>query len=246
MKTSTLRHTVSALTLVSATALGGLAQAQEAADPSILTPERVFSSPSLNGPVARGVSLSPDGQLVAFLRSREDDVDVLDLWAVSVDGGEPFKLIDARALVPDAGELSEAEKARRERMRISARGVVEYAWDQQGRYILAPLEGDIFLAEREGGVSSISRTTAELSVVCAEASVPEGVRVEAGWRALALRGPIDFALTGVLVRILQPLAEADVGIFALSTYDTDLVLVKEVQLADAVAALRDAGLDVVG
>ena len=98
----------------------------------------------------------------------------------------------------------------------------------------------------EGGVSSISRTTAELSVVCAESSVPEGVRVEAGWRALALRGPIDFALTGVLVQILQPLAEAGVGIFALSTYDTDLVLVKEVQLADAVAALRDAGLEVVG
>jgi large subunit ribosomal protein L9 len=46
---------------------------------------------------------------------------------------------------------SEAEKARRERMRISQRGVVEYAWDEQGRYILAPLEGDIFLASREGG-----------------------------------------------------------------------------------------------
>jgi len=120
-------------------------------DPAVLTPERVFANPSLAGPVARGVSLSPDGELVAFLRSREDDVDVLDLWAAPTGEGEPFKLIDARALVPDAGELSEAEKARRERMRISQRGVVEYSWDQQGRYILAPLEGDIFLAEREGG-----------------------------------------------------------------------------------------------
>ncbi|WP_233134387.1 ACT domain-containing protein [Rubrivirga sp. SAORIC476] len=117
-----------------------------------------------------------------------------------------------------------------------------------GRLAVCRLAPDAPLAPwmGEGVVSSLSRTTAELSVVCAEASVPEGVRVEAGWRALALRGPIDFALTGVLVRILQPLAEADVGIFALSTYDTDLVLVKEVQLADAVAALRDAGLDVVG
>ena len=117
-----------------------------------------------------------------------------------------------------------------------------------GRLAVCRLAPDAPLAPwmDEVAVSSISRTTAELSVVCAEASVPEGVRVEAGWRALALRGPIDFALTGVLVRILQPLAEADVGIFALSTYDTDLVLVKEVQLADAVAALRDAGLDVVG
>ncbi|MET3835139.1 dipeptidyl-peptidase-4 [Brevundimonas sp. UYEF29] len=128
----------------------------------ILTPERVFSSPSLNGPVAKGVSLSPDGQLVAFLRSREDNVDVQDLWAAPTGEGEPYKLIDARALVPDAGELSEAEKARRERMRISARGVVEYSWDQQGRYILAPLEGDIFLANRaDGKVRRLTETPAD-------------------------------------------------------------------------------------
>jgi dipeptidyl-peptidase-4 len=131
-------------------------------DPAILTPERVFANPSLSGPVAKSVSLSPDGELVAFLRSREDDVDVLDLWAAPIGAGEPFKLIDARALVPDAGELSEAEKARRERMRISARGVVEYSWDEQGRYILAPLEGDIFLASREGGaVRRLTETEAD-------------------------------------------------------------------------------------
>lgn len=132
------------------------------AESAILTPERVFANPSLSGPVARGVSLSPDGELVAFLRSREDDVDVLDLWAAPTGEGEAFKLIDARALVPDAGELSEAEKARRERMRISQRGVVEYSWDEQGRYILAPLEGDIFLAEREGGqVRRLTETDAD-------------------------------------------------------------------------------------
>jgi len=129
---------------------------------SILTVERVFANPSLSGPVAKGVSLSPDGELLAFLRSREDDVDVLDLWAAPVSGGEPFKLIDARALVPDAGELSEAEKARRERMRISARGVVEYSWDEQGRYILAPLEGDIFLANRaDSSVRRLTETAAD-------------------------------------------------------------------------------------
>ncbi|MBD3838160.1 DPP IV N-terminal domain-containing protein, partial [Brevundimonas sp.] len=139
----------------------GSAVAQETPS-NILTPERVFSSPSLNGPVAKGVSLSPDGQLVAFLRSREDNVDVQDLWAAPTGEGEPYKLIDARALVPDAGELSEAEKARRERMRISARGVVDYAWDQQGRYILAPLEGDIFLASRaDGKVRRLTETPAD-------------------------------------------------------------------------------------
>ncbi|NJC41653.1 dipeptidyl-peptidase-4 [Brevundimonas alba] len=131
-------------------------------DPAVLTPERVFANPSLSGPVAKGVSLSPDGELVAFLRSREDDADVQDLWAAPTGEGEPFKLIDARALVPDAGELSEAEKARRERMRISARGVVEYSWDEQGRYILAPLEGDVFLAERAGGaVRRLTETEAD-------------------------------------------------------------------------------------
>jgi dipeptidyl-peptidase 4 len=112
---------------------------------NILTPERAFSSPSLNGPVAKGVSLSPDGQLVAFLRSREDNVDVQDLWAAPTGEGEPYKLIDARALVPDAGELSEAEKARRERGCGSARAAwSNIAWDQQGRFILAPLDGDLY------------------------------------------------------------------------------------------------------
>jgi dipeptidyl-peptidase-4 len=122
----------------------------------------VFANPALSGPVAKGVSLSPDGELVAFLRSRPDDVEVQDLWAAPTGPGEPFKLIDARALVPDAGELSEAEKARRERMRISARGVVEYSWDEQGRYILAPLEGDIFLATRANGqVRRLTETAAD-------------------------------------------------------------------------------------
>ncbi|HST93136.1 MAG TPA: DPP IV N-terminal domain-containing protein, partial [Brevundimonas sp.] len=143
-------------------ALSPFTAASAQTDPAVLTPERVFANPSLAGPVARGVTLSPDGELVAFLRSREDDVDVLDLWAAPTGAGEPFKLIDARALVPDAGELSEAEKARRERMRISQRGVVEYSWDQQGRYILAPLEGDIFLAERAGGaVRRLTETEAD-------------------------------------------------------------------------------------
>ncbi|WP_312596501.1 S9 family peptidase [Brevundimonas sp.] len=153
MRTVLLASTI----LLSATS----ALAQETPS-NILTPERVFSSPNLNGPVAKGVSLSPDGQLVAFLRSRPDNVDVQDLWAAPTGAGEPYKLIDARALVPDAGELSEAEKARRERMRISARGVVEYSWDQQGRYILAPLEGDIFLANRaDGKVRRLTETPAD-------------------------------------------------------------------------------------
>lgn len=157
-----MRNILLASTVLVATLSPLAAAAQEAPGSAILTPERVFADPALSGPVAKGVSLSPDGELVAFLRSREDDVDVQDLWAAPTGEGEPFKLIDARALVPDAGELSEAEKARRERMRISARGVVEYSWDEQGRYILAPLEGDVFLAERDGGaVRRLTETEAD-------------------------------------------------------------------------------------
>jgi dipeptidyl-peptidase-4 len=163
-----MRHILLASTLFVATlspftaAMAQQTPPPAAAESAILTPERVFANPSLAGPVAKGVSLSPDGELVAFLRSREDDVDVQDLWAAPTGPGEPFKLIDARALVPEAGELSEAEKARRERMRISQRGVVEYSWDEQGRYILAPLEGDIFLAARAGGqVRRLTETAAD-------------------------------------------------------------------------------------
>lgn len=133
-----------------------------AQDGAVLTPERVFADPDLNGPRARGVSLSPDGELVAWLRGRDEDQNVLDLWAAPVAGGEPYRLVDARALVPDEGQLSEAERARRERMRISQQGVVEYAWDRQGRYVLAPLGGDLFLAERaDGTVRRLTETEAD-------------------------------------------------------------------------------------
>ncbi|MBC6980547.1 S9 family peptidase [Caulobacter sp. 17J80-11] len=116
-----------------------------------LTPERVFADPGLNGRAARGVALSPDGQLVTYLKAKDEDQNVLDLWAADVKGGEPHRLIDARALAPADKDLSEAEKARRERMRVSSRGVVEYHWDEEGRFILAPLDGDLWLAQRADG-----------------------------------------------------------------------------------------------
>lgn len=95
-----------------------------------------------------------------------------------------------------------------------------------------------------GALWSITGTADELSVVCEEGRAPEGVRREAGWRALKVAGPLDFALTGVLSAIAGPLAEAGVSIFAVSTFDTDYVLVKEERLGAAVAALRAAGLAV--
>ena len=85
------------------------------------------------------------------------------------------------------------------------------------------------------------RTAAEVSVVCDAAGVPDGAAAERGWRALTVEGPLDFALTGVLAALAVPLAAAGVSIFAVSTYDTDHVLVRSERLADAVAALRAAG-----
>jgi hypothetical protein len=88
---------------------------------------------------------------------------------------------------------------------------------------------------------AVVRTAAEVSVVCAAQRVPAGVRAERGWRALAVEGPLDLALTGVLAALAVPLARAGVPIFAVSTYDTDYVLVRSDRLEDALDALREAG-----
>lgn len=95
-------------------------------------------------------------------------------------------------------------------------------------------------AQGEGFVS-ISRTEEELSIVCMEARVPPVVKAEPGWRCFAFQGPFDFALSGILASVLNPLAEARVGIFAVSTYNTDYLLVKEHDLDQAVEALKQAG-----
>lgn len=110
-----------------------------------LTPERLFSNTDLNGPRARGVKLSPNGQLVTYLKSGEDDQNRLDLWAFDVKVGKPVELIDARTLEPKGKQLSEAELARRERMRLREHGVIEYSWDEEGRSIVVPVDGDLYL-----------------------------------------------------------------------------------------------------
>ena len=74
-------------------------------------------------------------------------------------------------------------------------------------------------------LGSATRTADELSLLCPSGRVPPGVRSEGGWRALVLRGPFGFGETGILASVLDPLAEREVGILALSTFDTDVVLV---------------------
>lgn len=93
----------------------------------------------------------------------------------------------------------------------------------------------------EGPLCSVTRTEDELSVVCSAHLVPAWVRREDGWRCLKLVGPFPFTMVGVLAAVLAPLAEAGVSIFALSTYDTDYVLVKDADLEQARTALVAAG-----
>jgi uncharacterized protein len=92
-----------------------------------------------------------------------------------------------------------------------------------------------------GDFRAVTRTATELSIVCRDASVPAAVTANRGWRAIAVDGTLDFALTGVLAALASPLAAAGVSIFAISTYDTDYLLVKEETLAEAIAALSAAG-----
>ncbi len=88
---------------------------------------------------------------------------------------------------------------------------------------------------------TISRTPDELSITVVQDAVPAGVRCERDYRAVRVRGSLPPTLVGILLSIAEPLAEAGLSIFAISTYETDYVLVKARDLAAALDALRAAG-----
>jgi hypothetical protein len=111
------------------------------------------------------------------------------------------------------------------------------------RYAVCRLTPDAPVPPLPLGVTLVALTLThdELSLVLPEEFAPENAKVEAGWRALRVAGPLDFSLTGVLASLAQPLAEAGVSIFALSTYDTDYLLVRDSALTNAIATLHAAG-----
>ena len=92
-----------------------------------------------------------------------------------------------------------------------------------------------------GAFQNVTRTPDELSVICDAKEVPEEVQAERGWRCLRVAGTLEFHLTGILASLASPLAEAGISIFALSTFDTDYLLVKEDVLELAVHALEAEG-----
>ena len=90
----------------------------------------------------------------------------------------------------------------------------------------------------------LGKTTGELSVVCDSAIALSAERNEPGWSCLEVSGPVDFGVTGLIADLSAVLASAGIGVFVLSTFDTDYVLVKSETLRQAERALRDAGHEV--
>jgi hypothetical protein len=112
-----------------------------------------------------------------------------------------------------------------------------------GTYAVARLDPDMEFPEWafHGELISITRTSDELSIVCATSSVPEGIRAERNFRCLQVAGPLEFTEVGVLESLARPLAEAGISIFAVSTYDTDYLFLSEADMEEGVAALTEAG-----
>lgn len=90
----------------------------------------------------------------------------------------------------------------------------------------------------EGDFFSITKTEDELSLVCSSKNIPDNIKCEKDWRALKVEGPLDFSLIGILSSISSILAKNKVSIFAISTYDTDYILVKDKDLDNAIIALE--------
>ncbi|MFT3790477.1 MAG: DPP IV N-terminal domain-containing protein [Rudaea sp.] len=120
--------------------------ATNAAPAKELTIDRIYDGASLSGPTPIQLKASPDGRRVTFLRAKEDDQNTFDLWEYNLDSRQTRLLVDSRVVEPAAAELSDAEKARRERARIAGRrGIVAYQWSPDGRKLLFPLGGKLYL-----------------------------------------------------------------------------------------------------
>jgi dipeptidyl-peptidase-4 len=125
-----------------------------------LTIERIFASPPISGPTPRVLKLSPDGRYAALLKPRAEDRERFDLWAMDTSTGQLRMLVDSTKI--GGGEISEAEKMRRERARVGgSKGIVEYEWAPDGKSILTPVDGDLYLANvASGSVRRLTNTPA--------------------------------------------------------------------------------------
>jgi dipeptidyl-peptidase-4 len=142
---------------------------------SELTIERIFGDPSLGGPTPRGVKVSPDGQRVGLLRGRPEDQHQLDLWTYDVTDSTLQMRVDSKKLAP-AEQLSDAERARRERERLADyHGIVQYDWAPDGHQVLFTLNGNLYLYDLNAPAATALRplTHGSQSVLDAQVS-PKG------------------------------------------------------------------------
>jgi len=154
------------------------AMAQIGTEPESLTLQRIFDSPALSGPSLRQAKLSPTGDRVTFLRGSKNDSHRLDLWEYNLELDRTRRLIAADDVLAEPAELSAEAKARRERARISdLSGIVEYRWANNGRHLLFPLGGDIFLADLEGQPIRVRQLTAGAAFDLDPKISPDGNRV---------------------------------------------------------------------
>ena len=114
-------------------------------------------------------------------------------------------------------------------------------------YAILRLEPDAPIPDwaGQGEFNSISRTADELSIVCPADNLPPEIHSPERWICLRLEGPFPFSLTGVLFAFIEPLSTNGVPIFAISTYDTDYVLIPEARMGGVVDLLRKAGHELI-
>lgn len=97
----------------------------------------------------------------------------------------------------------------------------------------------------DGEFMSLTVSNGEISLVCETKKAPRGCVAEAGWRGLRVCGVLDFSLVGILAGLTDVLARSKISVFAVSTYDTDYLFVKEESLKPAAEALRAAGYELI-
>ncbi|MGM7318566.1 MULTISPECIES: S9 family peptidase [Idiomarina] len=109
-----------------------------------LTIERIFSGSPLAGETPRALKFAPGGKHLSYLKGSEEDPQRYDLWLYDIEAEKHELLVSADQLATDEVELSDEEKARRERQRVSGSGIIEYSWSAEGDALLFPYNGDVF------------------------------------------------------------------------------------------------------
>lgn len=116
-----------------------------------------------------------------------------------------------------------------------------------GKYGVCRLDKTDLIPEwaKNSNFFSITKTLDELSIVCVQDNIPNNIKCEKDWRILKIEGPLDFSLTGILAPISTILAQKGISIFAVSTYDTDYILVKDKDIDNAILALVNERYEVI-